>query len=145
MSLARGSGVAAVVDHLDEVIEIVAVFHCSIVRTFSLLPTPLSKSIWKAPTGASTRSRRSSRPIWSCAGSTPAPNAWSPPRLRCRSIHNFAADLHDLPSVTGGPPQRDYQWQLEHADGQAVIVPHVPRLVSDDMAALCGAALRGGG
>jgi DNA-binding transcriptional LysR family regulator len=68
----------------------------------------------------------------------------SPAFVAGRSITS-PADLHDLPSVTRGPPRRDYQWQLEHADGQTATVPHVPRLVSDDMAALCDAALAGVG
>ncbi|MDK1387563.1 LysR substrate-binding domain-containing protein [Sinorhizobium sp. 8-89] len=68
----------------------------------------------------------------------------SPALLAGRTIGS-PADLHNLPSVTLGPPLRDYQWQLEHADGQTANVPHVPRLVTDDMAALCEAALAGVG
>lgn len=68
----------------------------------------------------------------------------SPALLAGRSILS-PADLHDLPSVILGPPRRDYQWQLQHSDGQIANVTHVPRLVSDDMAALCEAALAGVG
>jgi DNA-binding transcriptional LysR family regulator len=68
----------------------------------------------------------------------------SPALLAGRTIGSHA-DLHHLPSVTLGPPRRDYQWQLHHADGQTADVPHVPRLVSDDMAALCDAAIAGVG
>ncbi|MCZ4091151.1 LysR substrate-binding domain-containing protein [Sinorhizobium psoraleae] len=68
----------------------------------------------------------------------------SPALLAGRTIGS-PADLHNLPSVTLGPPLRDYQWQLEHADGQTANVPHVPRLVTGDMAALCEAALAGVG
>lgn len=55
------------------------------------------------------------------------------------------ADLHDAPSVTLGPPRRDYQWELQHVDGQTARIPHVPRLVTDDMAALRDAAMAGVG
>lgn len=53
----------------------------------------------------------------------------------------FPADLHDLPSLDLGPPHRDHQWQLEAADGRTATVPHRPRLITDDMAALREAAL----
>ena len=53
------------------------------------------------------------------------------------------ADLHDLPSLDLGPPRRDHQWQLEGTDGQTAVVPHRPRLVTDDMSALREAALAG--
>jgi DNA-binding transcriptional LysR family regulator len=68
----------------------------------------------------------------------------SPALLAGRSITS-PADLNRQPSVTLGPPRRDYQWQLHHADGQTASVAHVPRLVSDDMAALCEAAVAGVG
>jgi DNA-binding transcriptional LysR family regulator len=55
------------------------------------------------------------------------------------------ADLNHLPSVDLGPIRRDYQWHLEHADGQTASVAHNPRLVTDDMAALREAALAGVG
>ncbi|KRB93573.1 LysR substrate-binding domain-containing protein [Noviherbaspirillum sp. Root189] len=68
----------------------------------------------------------------------------SPGFLAGRTITS-PADLHQSPSVTLGPPRRDYQWQLEHTDGQTANVTHVPRLVSDDQAALCDAAIAGVG
>lgn len=55
------------------------------------------------------------------------------------------ADLHGLPSLDLGPPRRDHQWRLEKTDGQTAVVPHQPRLVTDDMAALAAAALGGVG
>lgn len=55
------------------------------------------------------------------------------------------ADLTGLPSLDLGPPRRDHQWQLDHADGQAATVPHAPRLVTDDMSALRAAAIMGVG
>jgi len=51
------------------------------------------------------------------------------------------ADLNGLPSLDLGPPRRDHQWVLEHSDGQTAAVPHRPRLVTDDMAALRDGAL----
>jgi DNA-binding transcriptional LysR family regulator len=68
----------------------------------------------------------------------------SPDLMAGRSIAS-PADLNGLPSVTLGPPQRDYQWHLAHADGQTASVTHLPRLVTDDMAALCDAACAGVG
>ncbi|HEY6644298.1 LysR substrate-binding domain-containing protein [Povalibacter sp.] len=51
------------------------------------------------------------------------------------------ADLHGLPSLDLGPPQGNHQWQLEAVDGRTATVPHRPRLVTDDLAALREAAL----
>lgn len=55
------------------------------------------------------------------------------------------ADLHGLPSLDLGPAHRDHQWQLDAADGRTAAVPHHPRLVTDDMAVLRQAAMRGVG
>jgi DNA-binding transcriptional LysR family regulator len=55
------------------------------------------------------------------------------------------ADLNRLPSMTFETVQRDYQWHLEHVDGQTASVVHMPRLVTDDMAALRDAAMAGVG
>lgn len=55
------------------------------------------------------------------------------------------ADLAALPSLDLGPARRDHQWQLHHGDGQTATVPHRPRLVTDDMAALREAAMAGVG
>ncbi len=55
------------------------------------------------------------------------------------------ADLNDLPSLDLGPAHRDHHWQLHHADGRTAMVPHRPRLVTDDMAALRDAAVAGVG
>jgi DNA-binding transcriptional LysR family regulator len=68
----------------------------------------------------------------------------SPALLEGRPISS-PADLSLWPSISLGPPQRDYQWQLEHAGGQTANVAHQPRLVTDDMAALRDAALAGVG
>lgn len=68
----------------------------------------------------------------------------SPSFLAGRTIAS-PDDLNRLPSVTFAPIQRDYQWRLEHLDGQTASVTHVPRLISDDMAALRDAAIAGVG
>ncbi|GAA4498534.1 LysR substrate-binding domain-containing protein [Gluconacetobacter tumulicola] len=54
-------------------------------------------------------------------------------------------DLAGLPSLDFGPPHRDHQWRLDHADGQEAVISHRPRLVTDDMAALREAAISGVG
>lgn len=53
------------------------------------------------------------------------------------------ADLATLPSVDLGPPHREHVWSLEGPDGATAEVRHAPRLVTDDMVALCFAATRG--
>lgn len=55
------------------------------------------------------------------------------------------ADLHDVPSVDVGPPGRRHEWCLEGPDAETALVPHEPRLVTDDMVALRFAALAGVG
>ena len=55
------------------------------------------------------------------------------------------ADLAALPSLDLGPPRRDHHWQLEGPGGETATLPHRPRLVTDDMAALRDAALAGVG
>ena len=55
------------------------------------------------------------------------------------------ADLNALPSLDMAPPHDRHQWQLESNDGHKATVPHRPRLVTDDMAALRQAALAGVG
>ncbi len=67
------------------------------------------------------------------------------PALMAGGALSSPADLNRLPSVALGPVQRDYHWHLEHAGGETASVTHVPRLVTDDMAALRDAALAGVG
>jgi DNA-binding transcriptional LysR family regulator len=55
------------------------------------------------------------------------------------------ADLAGLPSLDLGPPHREHGWRLERRDGASATVPHQPRLVTDDMAALREATLAGVG
>lgn len=60
-----------------------------------------------------------------------------------RPSPQLPADLNDLPSLDLGPAHREHSWCLEHSDGLAALVPHTPRLVTDDMAALREAAIAG--
>lgn len=53
------------------------------------------------------------------------------------------ADLAGLPSADLWSPRREHAWQLRHADGTTASVPHKPRYITDDMAALREAALAG--
>jgi DNA-binding transcriptional LysR family regulator len=55
------------------------------------------------------------------------------------------ADLAALPSVDVGPPGRRHEWCLDGPDGATALVPHDPRLVTEDMVALRLAALEGVG
>ncbi|QKH38927.1 LysR family transcriptional regulator [Achromobacter pestifer] len=68
----------------------------------------------------------------------------SPSFLAGRTLRS-PTDLEGARSVTLGPARREHQWQLHHADGRTANVRHVPRLISDDMAALCNAAMAGVG
>ncbi|TXL77551.1 LysR family transcriptional regulator [Vineibacter terrae] len=52
-------------------------------------------------------------------------------------------DLAGLPSLAFGMPQDAHKWCLKHVDGPTAVIPHVPRLVSDDLSALREAALQG--
>lgn len=54
-------------------------------------------------------------------------------------------DLATLPSVDLGPPQGEHVWALDGPDGAHARVPHRPRMVVDDMVALCFAARNGVG
>ncbi|WP_024577725.1 MULTISPECIES: LysR family transcriptional regulator [unclassified Afipia] len=69
----------------------------------------------------------------------------SPSLLKERKQLKSPADLHGLPSLDLGPPHREHSWSLDHSDGTAATVPHDPRLVTDDMAALREAAIKGVG
>lgn len=69
----------------------------------------------------------------------------SPSLLEGKKHPESPADLHGLPSLDLGPPHRDHSWSLEHDDGRTAVVSHAPRLVTDDMAALREAAIKGVG
>lgn len=68
-----------------------------------------------------------------------------PRLLEGRPPVTVPADLRDLPSVDIGPPGRRHEWCLEGPDGATALVPHEPRLVTEDMVALRFAALEGVG
>ena len=55
------------------------------------------------------------------------------------------ADLPTLPSLAWNPEQPEHEWRLTGPDGSASVIRHRPRLVTEDMAALRLAALRGVG
>jgi DNA-binding transcriptional LysR family regulator len=55
------------------------------------------------------------------------------------------SELSGLPSLYTGSAHRDHQWQLNHKDGQTALIPHRPRLITDDIAVLREAALAGVG
>lgn len=55
------------------------------------------------------------------------------------------ADLAGLPSLDLGSPRREHQWQLDGVQGETALVPHRPRLVTDDMGLLRDAAIAGAG
>lgn len=61
------------------------------------------------------------------------------PKLLNKSVL-VPADLATLPSLDLGPPQGEHAWSLEGPDGASVRIPHRPRMVVDDMVALCFAA-----
>jgi DNA-binding transcriptional LysR family regulator len=55
------------------------------------------------------------------------------------------SDLSGLPSLYTGALHRDHQWQLDHKDGRSALIPHRPRLITDDIAVLREATLAGVG
>jgi DNA-binding transcriptional LysR family regulator len=69
----------------------------------------------------------------------------SPSLLEGKNHPESPADLHGWPSLDLGPPHREHSWSLEQSDGKTAIVLHTPRLVTDDMAALREAAIKGVG
>jgi DNA-binding transcriptional LysR family regulator len=69
----------------------------------------------------------------------------SPRLLEKQGRPTVPADLTSLPSVDLGPPRGEHAWSLDGPDGAHARVPHRPRLVVDDMVALCFAARNGVG
>lgn len=55
------------------------------------------------------------------------------------------ADLATLPSIDLGGPHDKHLWQLKGPDGARASIPHRPRMLVDDMVALCFAARNGVG
>jgi len=62
-----------------------------------------------------------------------------------RTPLSWRSELSGFPSLDPGPAHRDHQWQLDHMDGQTALIPHHPRLITDDMAVLREATLAGVG
>lgn len=52
-------------------------------------------------------------------------------------------ELGSLPSLHWGGPQREYQWELLGPDNAKRVIPHRPRMVTDDLIALRHGALAG--
>lgn len=65
----------------------------------------------------------------------------SPEFLKGIELPLMPADLVGLASLDWGPP-RDHVWCLDGPDGVGAQVSHQPRYITDDMTALCQAALR---
>jgi DNA-binding transcriptional LysR family regulator len=69
----------------------------------------------------------------------------SPAFLEGRSRPLVPADLSDLPSMAWGPAHQDQEWRIDGPDGATAVIPHRPRLITEDMVALRFAALHGVG
>ena len=54
-------------------------------------------------------------------------------------------DLSALPSLHWGGSQREYQWELFGPENARLVIPHRPRMVTDDLIALRHGALAGVG
>ena len=67
----------------------------------------------------------------------------SPAVLRGLSQPLVPADLAGLPSLGWGPPHQRHEWCLDGPSGATALIPHTPRLITEDMVALRFAALRG--
>ena len=61
----------------------------------------------------------------------------------CFSRPIVPADLTVMPSLAWGPSSGGHEWRLDGPQGATAIVPHDPRLVTEDMVALRQAALSG--
>ncbi|WP_315926689.1 LysR family transcriptional regulator [Mesorhizobium sp. SP-1A] len=61
----------------------------------------------------------------------------------CLSRPAVPADLAAMPSLAWGAPSGGHQWRLEGPDGATAVVPHAPRLITEDMVALRQAVLAG--
>lgn len=55
------------------------------------------------------------------------------------------ADLVGLPSLAWTSASHNYEWRLEKHNGEQAVIPHRPRFLTDDMAALRDATLDGAG
>lgn len=69
----------------------------------------------------------------------------SPSLCKGMQLPLVPADLAALPSLGWEPGLHEHAWQLDGPQGASATVPHHPRFVTEDMAALRLAALRGVG
>ena len=67
----------------------------------------------------------------------------SPQLLARMSSPALPADLNGLPSLHWGSAQREYHWELFGSNGASAVIRHMPRMVTDDLPALCHAATAG--
>ncbi len=61
----------------------------------------------------------------------------------CFSRPLVPADLTAMPSLAWGPSHSDHEWRLDGPEGATAVIPHAPRLITEDMVALREAALAG--
>jgi len=66
----------------------------------------------------------------------------SPALLKGLNRPLVPADLATLPSIGWGPAHQRHEWCLEGPGGATALIPHKPRLITEDMVALRFAALR---
>ncbi|WP_425318086.1 LysR substrate-binding domain-containing protein [Pseudomonas nitroreducens] len=69
----------------------------------------------------------------------------SPQLLERRAGDSSPMGLGQLPSLHWGGMQREYQWELFNEEGERLLIPHKPRMVTDDLLALRNAVLAGVG
>lgn len=69
----------------------------------------------------------------------------SPALLAELGTPHTPGDLAVFPSLGLGRPQQEFSWWLRRADGDQVQIKHQPRLVTQNMTALCRAAAAGVG
>lgn len=69
----------------------------------------------------------------------------SPAFMQQHGPFDVPADLSGKPSLDLGPPREEHLWRLQGADQAKAEIRHRPRLVTDDMIALRGAAAAGVG
>jgi len=67
----------------------------------------------------------------------------SPNLVAQRGMPAHPADLNEWPSLASGARDTRHAWTMQHDDGSRVSIHHTPRLVTNDMATLCKAAVAG--
>ncbi len=73
----------------------------------------------------------------------------SPALIKQRGMPQHPAELKNWPSLglgqTQSQAQNNFEWCLHHENGDQIVVPHSPRLVTTDMVALRASAIAGVG